>query len=59
MYGLHWASGGGGADRLAFFTTVFINPLTNPQLPASTNHVGIFLKAGSFVRLTDYAPIRS
>ena len=58
-YRLRWTPGGGGANRLAFFTTVFINPLTNPQLPASTNHEGIFLKAGAYVRLTEYTTIRS
>lgn len=58
-YALHLTPGGGGADRLAFFTTVFINPFTNPQLPASTNHAGIFLKAGAFVRLSEYRPIGS
>ena len=58
-YSLRWTAGGGGADRVAFFTTVFINPLTNPQLPASTNHVGIFLKAGAYVRLTEYTTLRS
>ena len=58
-YALRWVPRGGGADRLAFFTTVFINPFTNPLLPASTNHAGIFLKAGSFVRLSEYRTIGS
>jgi ABC-type branched-subunit amino acid transport system substrate-binding protein len=56
-YRLRWTGGHGGAAQLAFFTTVFINPLTQLGLPASTSHAGIFLKAGAYVRLSPYAQV--
>jgi hypothetical protein len=54
-YQLRWAPGGGGAAQLAFFTTVFTNPLTLLGAPAATNHAGIFLRAGAYVRISPYA----
>jgi copper transport protein len=58
-YRLRWTSGGGGAGQLAFFTTVFINPLTQLGAAPSTSHAGIFLKAGAYVRLSPYAQVQS
>jgi copper transport protein len=54
-YQLRWAPGGGGAAQLAFFTTVFTNPLTLLGAPPATNHAGIFLRAGAYVRISPYA----
>ena len=56
-YRLRWTGGHGGAGQLAFFTTVFINPLTQLGAPAATSHAGIFLKAGAYVRLSPYAQV--
>jgi copper transport protein len=58
-YRLRWTGGGGGAGQLAFFTTVFINPLTQLGAAPSTSHAGIFLKAGAYVRLSPYAQVQS
>lgn len=58
-YQLRWGRDGGGASRLAFFTTVFTNPLTLLGAPPATNHAGIFLKAGAYVRITPYAEVQS
>jgi copper transport protein len=59
-YRLSWSGNGrGGADQLAFFTTVYTNPLTLLGGPAATNHAGIFLRSGAYVRLTPYTHVES
>jgi hypothetical protein len=58
-YRLSWSGGRGGADQLAFFTTVYTNPLTLLGAPASTNHAGIFLRSGAYVRLSPYTHLES
>ncbi|HEX3606826.1 MAG TPA: copper resistance protein CopC [Candidatus Dormibacteraeota bacterium] len=58
-YRLRWIDGRGGAGQLAFFTTVFINPLAQLGAAPSTSHAGIFLKAGAYVRLSPYARVQT
>jgi ABC-type branched-subunit amino acid transport system substrate-binding protein len=59
-YRLSWSGAGrGGADQLAFFTTVYTNPLTLLGGPSATNHAGIFLRSGAYVRLTPYTHVES
>lgn len=58
-YRLRWGAAGGAASRIAFFTTVFTNPLLQLGDAPATSHAGIFLKLGAFVRVTPYEDVAS
>jgi ABC-type branched-subunit amino acid transport system substrate-binding protein len=59
-YRLSWSGNGrGGADQVAFFTTIYTNPLTLLGGPSATNHAGIFLRSGAYVRITPYTHVES
>ncbi|MBV9410542.1 MAG: ABC transporter substrate-binding protein, partial [Acidimicrobiia bacterium] len=51
---LAWNSKGGGAETVAFFQTVFTNPLALAGLPGTVGHSGVFLGQGSFVQVTPW-----
>jgi hypothetical protein len=52
---LGWSGGGkGGAQTVAFFQTVFTNPLALAGLPGNVGHAGVFLGQGSFVQVTPW-----
>jgi ABC-type branched-subunit amino acid transport system substrate-binding protein len=52
---LRWDRGQGGAETLAFFQTVFTNPLALAGLPGQVGHSGVFLGRGSFVQVTPWS----
>jgi ABC-type branched-subunit amino acid transport system substrate-binding protein len=54
---LGWSGSGdrGGAETLAFFQTVFTNPLALAGLPGNVGHSGVFLGQGSFVQVTPWS----
>jgi len=45
----------GGAETVAFFQTVFTNPLALSGLPGTVGHSGVFLGQGSFVQVTPWS----
>ncbi|MBV8980169.1 MAG: ABC transporter substrate-binding protein [Acidimicrobiia bacterium] len=55
---LRWEGAGRGAQSLAFFQTVFTNPLALAGLPGEVGHAGVFLGQGSFVQVTPWSTIR-
>jgi ABC-type branched-subunit amino acid transport system substrate-binding protein len=44
-----------GAETMAFFRTVFTNPLALAGLPGQVGHAGVFLGQGSFVQVTPWS----
>jgi hypothetical protein len=44
-----------GAQTVAFFRTVFTNPLALAGLPGQVGHAGVFLGQGSFVQVTPWS----
>jgi ABC-type branched-subunit amino acid transport system substrate-binding protein len=52
---LSWAGGDGGAQSVAFFRTVFTNPLALAGLPGQVGHSGVFLGQGAFVQVTPWS----
>ena len=44
-----------GATTVAFFKTVFTNPLALAGLPGQVGHAGVFLGQGSFVQVTPWS----
>ena len=44
-----------GAETVAFFRTVFTNPLALAGLPGQVGHAGVFLGQGSFVQVTPWS----
>lgn len=52
---LGWNGDRGGAEALAFFQTVFTNPLALAGLPGEISHSGVFLGQGSFVQVTPWS----
>jgi ABC-type branched-subunit amino acid transport system substrate-binding protein len=44
-----------GAETVAFFRTVFANPLALAGLPGQAGHSGVFLGRGSFVQVTPWS----
>jgi hypothetical protein len=51
---LRWDRGQGGAEAVAFFRTVFTNPLALAGLPGQVGHSGVFLGQGAFVQVTPF-----
>ncbi|MBV8385889.1 MAG: ABC transporter substrate-binding protein, partial [Acidimicrobiia bacterium] len=52
---LGWHRERGGAESIAFFQTVFTNPLALAGLPGQVGHAGVFLGQGSFVQVTPWS----
>jgi hypothetical protein len=53
---LRWDRGSeGGAQTVAFFRTVFTNPLALAGLPGQVGHAGVFLGQGAFVQVTPWS----
>jgi ABC-type branched-subunit amino acid transport system substrate-binding protein len=44
-----------GAETVAFFRTVFTNPLALAGLPGQVGHAGVFLGQGTFVQVTPWS----
>jgi methionine-rich copper-binding protein CopC/putative copper export protein/ABC-type branched-subunit amino acid transport system substrate-binding protein len=52
---LRWDGADGGAQSMAFFQTVFTNPLALAGLPGQVGHAGVFLGQGAFVQVTPWS----
>jgi len=52
---LRWDDAQRGAQAIAFFRTVFTNPLALAGLPGQVGHAGVFLGQGAFVQVTPWS----